>query len=135
MAKTLLRIFFCRSKDSVLVGSTPLAPPMSLPPSSPVPIRRTGLFIARTEDAFLVLQAALDGKHHLCTKSLSDAEREQLEYHGSVVVWDERAVANDPENKCKGKQRWKYSTTWTPSRMQGVFLVSGVFCLCFSTST
>ncbi|KAF8324454.1 uncharacterized protein EI90DRAFT_3157364 [Cantharellus anzutake] len=90
---------------------------------SPAPTNPPRLFIRSSLDAFIIVQSALDGVFPLCTRSLTDEEREKLQYHGSVVVWDETAVANDPGNKCKGKQRWKYTTPWTPSRMQGVFLL------------
>jgi hypothetical protein len=79
---------------------------------------------ARTDlDAFLLFEAALRNYIPLYTVEPEAAERERLTFSGSVIVWDETAMASQVDGNRKVKGRWTHTVPWSASRMIRNYLV------------
>ncbi|KAM7199826.1 Gti1/Pac2 family domain containing protein [Rhypophila sp. PSN 637] len=74
----------------------------------------TGVFLDNTLDAFIVIQACLDGKIPVLHRRPTETENTELIVkNGCVVVYEERASTI---------KRWTDPKNWSPSRLFGNFL-------------
>ncbi|RKP01144.1 hypothetical protein CXG81DRAFT_6619, partial [Caulochytrium protostelioides] len=71
-------------------------------------------YIRYPSDAILVLEACRLGRLQCVKRRLSDSERAAYVKSGTIFVWDE----DD-----SGIKRWTDSRHWSPSRINGVFLI------------
>ncbi|KAJ1958186.1 Gluconate transport-inducing protein [Dipsacomyces acuminosporus] len=70
-------------------------------------------YIESTDDALLIFEACRLGMLQRVTRRLSDEERQGIK-SGSVFVWDEGE---------SGIRRWTDGKRWSPSRVNGCFLM------------
>lgn len=88
-------------------------PPPPSPPHLDPPFRG---YIETTYDSLLVFEAARRGMIPRVTRRLIERERGMVQ-SGAVFVFDEQE---------SGIRRWTDGLVWSPSRILGNFLVSGV---------
>ncbi|RKO99284.1 hypothetical protein CXG81DRAFT_1843, partial [Caulochytrium protostelioides] len=72
--------------------------------------------VQTTLDALLVVQACCDGALPLMQQRIDDRARRQIR-SGAIYVFVKAAVRG------MGIRRWTDGYTWTPSRIEGNFLV------------